>query len=218
MKLKNSISLLFMIMITMLSCKKNEVKTESVTLADELKGSVWAGEFRYTAGAYQGLQPFSAGLNSDGTLTWTDFQNTRAGGTWLIEGNKINLRFPNGTTNSADVTSKQWSNFTNPGGNGFEIANVSRSAVPIVASLEQTKWTGKFTNSMFGTYNGTINFGSGKTLTISAPDPFKETYTIEGAGFRTPSFGYFIFLNNATNIKGYNHFSDVNVTWNLTKQ
>jgi hypothetical protein len=218
MKLKKSISLLLTIMI-MLSCKKSELKNDTVNLAEELKGSVWAGEFKYTIDRYQELQPFSVVLNNDGTLTWTDFQNTRAAGTWLIDGNKINLKFPNGTTNSADITKEHWSNFSNPGANGFEIANITRSAIPTTAFLQQTKWAGSFINSFFGTYDAALNFGSGKTVTvISNGYPMDDTYTVEGAGIRISNYGYFVFLNNATNVKGYNHYSDIDVTWNLTKQ
>jgi len=218
MKLNKYISLLLAIMI-MLSCKKSELKNDTGNLAEELKGSVWAGEFRYTVGASQELQPFSIMLNNDGTLTWTDFQNSRPGGTWLIDGNKISLRFLNGTTNSADITKEQWSNFSNPAGNGFEIENISRSAIPALASLQQTTWTGSLINSVWGSYDGALHFNSGKTVTvISNGYSEDDTYTVEGAGIKTSNYGYFIFLNNATNVKGYNHYSDIDVTWNLTRQ
>ena len=218
MKLKKSISLLLTIMI-MLSCKKSELKTDTGNLAEELKGSVWAGEFKYTVGLNPELQPFSAMLNNDGTLTWSDLQNTRAAGTWSINGNKINLEFPDGTTNSADITKEQWSNFSNPEANGFEIVNISRSAIPTLAFLQQTKWAGHLINSLFGSYDGALYFGSGETVTVTSNGyPTDEAYTVEGAGIRISNYGYFIFLNNSMNVKGYNHYSNIDVIWNLTKQ
>lgn len=227
MKLKNSISLLFMIMIIMLSCKKSEVKNDTVdntnNLAEELKGSIWAGEFRYTTG-YQGLQPFSLILNNGGTLTWSDIQNTRAAGTWAVEGNKITIKAPNGSSFSADVTKESWSNFTKVADNGFEIINISPSDIPTYQSLENTKWTGKCTIEGLGnSYDAIISFLPDNIIatSINSGIPFKEKYSIEGAGIRSSLNLYFIFLNKNTIVKGFNFNNviyDAVFSWNLTKQ
>ena len=212
------ISLLLAIM-TMLSCKKSEVKNDTGNLAEELKGSAWAGEFKYTVGTYRELQPFSVVLNNDGTLTWTDFQNTRAAGTWLIDGNKINLHFPNGTTNAADVTKEQWSNFSNPEGNGFAIVNISRSSIPTMEVLQQTKWAGNLTNSIpeRKAMHGTVTFDAGRLVTfIYDGVTYEYNYAPEGAGIRILNYGYFILRNNATSIQGYKQYADFSITWNLT--
>lgn len=205
----------------MLSCKKGDVKNDRNNLGEELKGSVWAGEFRYTTGAYQGLQPFSAVLNNDGTLTWTDIQNTRAGGKWTIEGNKINLKFPDGTINSADVTKDRWSNFNNPSVNGFEIANISRSAFPTLPSLENSLWVGKIVGKSKAyegkTYDVIMKFLSGSNgikVSVSGHGSYTTGYSFDAGGIRNVTSFYFVFLNNSTTMKGM----DSDFSYDLTKQ
>lgn len=204
----------------MLSSNKSEVKNDSNILAEELKGSVWAGEFRYTTGAYQCLQPFSIVLNDDGTLTWTDIQNTRAGGTWGLEGNKINIKFPNGTSTSADLFKDRWGNFSTPPENGFQIANVSASAIPTQALLNDSQWKGSVTLTADGHTEAVrlefVSDNSMKVIIGSLP-PIIHSYAIDGGGISIDSNGYFILSNNATEMKGYD-YNDFALAWKFTRQ
>lgn len=59
MKSLKLIGLIFLTLIV-LSCKKNDTGTN---WTEEMKASVWPGDFKYTPGAYTDLQPFSISLN-----------------------------------------------------------------------------------------------------------------------------------------------------------
>ncbi|MEO6316267.1 MAG: hypothetical protein ABIU63_14235 [Chitinophagaceae bacterium] len=128
---------------SLFSCKKsNDTSTPAVNWNEELKGTVWAGEFKYTTGVFKELQPFTLVVNSDGTTTWTDMDAPRAGGSWKVDGDKITLTFPNKTVNTAVVSKDNWVNFTNPAVNGFEIASLTRSVAVTQAMLEGNTWSG----------------------------------------------------------------------------
>lgn len=189
-------------------------------MGEELKSTVWAGEFRNTSGDYKDLQPFSLGLNNDGTFIWNDFKNAGLQGRWIIKENKIRLEFPNGAVHTANVSKDEWSNFTKTGVSQFEIGNVSRSVNAVNISLDNTVWKGKVTNTnpgskptdmtirFFPAYQVQFLFG----VQTNAP---LRIYTNIGAGIRDNFYGgCFIFLNNATVMKGYSN----NSLWYVEKQ
>ena len=106
-----TISVLLITVITILSCKKSN-DDKPVNWAEELKGSVWAGEFKYNTGAYTGLQPVSIVINNDNTLTWYEVAGSYTA-TWLVSGNTVTIKFISGSTVSASLSKDTWSNFTN---------------------------------------------------------------------------------------------------------
>jgi hypothetical protein len=199
MKIFKIFSLLLIGIAGTTSCKKNNTTAPATNWAEELKGTVWAGDYNYTAGAYTGLQPFSVVMANDGTLTWSDNASTRPGGNWSVTGNKVTIKFPGGAALSADVTNDSWSNFKDiTSGNGFQVTSIQRAVTPSTALLDNTNWS--------GTFNGkavTINFLPFNKLVFSA-DAYanKLAYTIEGAGFRFTylSLGY-IYYSYATILK-----------------
>ena len=143
MKQVHSFLLLCAAVFTFFSCKKsNDAGSPAVNWNEDLKGTVWAGEFKYTSGDFQDLQPFTLMLNSDGTTTWTDMDSPRSGGSWKVQGDKITLTFPNKTINSATVSKDNWLDFTNPAVNGFEIASLNRSVAVTQSMLEGATWSG----------------------------------------------------------------------------
>ena len=152
------------------------------------------------------MQPFSIVLNADGTLTWSDIQNSRPGGTWTNAENKITIKFPNATSLTADVSKEAWSNFGNPPINGFEVVNLSRSAIPTNALLDNTNWKGNFDAGILE-----CSLAASNKIQISSPFVRNDTYSIQGAGIKINNFtgsiianpAYFIFSNNQTSIKGY---------------
>jgi hypothetical protein len=220
MKHSKVFGLLLIAVIATQSCKKDN----DTNWSEELKGSAWAGEFKYTSGANNDLQPFSIIVNSNGTISWSDLANTRPGGDWRTEGNKVTLTFPNSTTLSADLTKDSWSNFSSPTDIGFEIASLSRAEVPAAASFTNTTWIGTVTRDDGTLQDVTMHFLTGNSSKIfigGLAYPF--TYHIAGAGI-TINIGvisvYFNFSNNTTVMKGY-HVAAGGVyrfTWDLKKQ
>lgn len=201
-----------MAVVALFSCKKNNdtvdtIPPVTVNWKQQLKNTIWAGEFSYSTGAYTGLQPFSIEMNNDGTLTWTDVASTRPGGSWTIEDNLVTVVFPNGTKVSAKVSADSWINFTNPPVNGFRIENLSRSDRPDRTVLTNTSWIGKqggYNAGIQFTTDGNIRFDHDVMLSYSGG------YTIAGAGIlfkKTYPDGdltyYGIVQKNNTEIKGF---------------
>jgi hypothetical protein len=211
-----TITLLILIVISFFSCKKSD---EAINWKEELKGTAWSGEFKYTKNAdYIDLQPFSIILNNDGTLTWSDIQSTRLGGNWAVEGTKVTITFPNKTSLTADVSKDKWSNFTSVD-IGFQIVNMANSSIPKQTALENTTWQGKMNGSditvkfltemkvQFTTPVVVMNGHIGSVVnTKKASNIYETTYSISGAGIKTQGptekfNSYCIFLNNATMMK-----------------
>ena len=239
MKTLKTLSLLFITVISMLSCKKSD---EAISWKEELKGSAWSGEFKYTKDAdYMDLQPFSIIINNDGTLTWSDIQSTRPDGTWVVEGNKVTITFPNKTSLTADVSKDKWSNFTSAD-IGFQIVNIANTNIPKPAALENTTWQGKINGRDI-----TVKFITGNKIQFTMPIVvmnghigsvvntnkisgfYETTYSISGAGIEThgPSetyYCYLIFLNNTTMMKvvsmAYNDVGEgsIYIPWETKKQ
>lgn len=226
MKHLKSISLVLFVAATILGCKKDTTTTSGNvpgTPVENLKSSVWAGEFQYTSGAFQNLQPFSLTLENNNTLTW--FENGLSlSGVWAVQGNKITITYTNGQIVSADVSKDTWVNFTNAGANPRQIANIMRSAIPTPAAFENTQWKGKFLSGS----NISITFLPGSKLRYDAGLPIEVPYTIFGAGIKIGNFAlasissnaYIVPLNNV--IKGNTMTNDFGGTsygsWNATKQ
>ncbi len=93
MKLLKTISLLVLTTIVVLSCKKDATKNRE----QELRGTLWSGEFLYTYDfpKVTTTQPFSLLLNADQTITWFDISGEHPG-VWSILDNKITITFFDG--------------------------------------------------------------------------------------------------------------------------
>jgi hypothetical protein len=192
---------LLCIAITVISCKKGD---DSINWNKELTGSAWAGELKYTSGAYMGVQPFSI-VMTGGSLTWYQLSGDYPA-TWSVDGDKVTITFTDDSKLSATLSKDGWSNFTNITNNGFLIQNLSRSSVPVPDQLNNTVWTGKYSSSDL-----IINFLTGQRVAYSFPTgAFVPTYTVYGAGIKhsrtVPSSGAFItsygVFTNGTTIKG----------------
>ena len=197
--------------ISFSSCKKSKDSPahtpviNAINWKEELKNTIWAGEYKYTTGSNQFLQPFSTTLNADGTLTWTDLENTRPGGTWKVEGSQLNFTFPNKTTLSATLGKEQWSDFKSGVGAGFVIDNAFRSAQPDAASLVNTTWKGTD-----GVGNFTIRFINENSVELlGAIINYRGAYIISDGGLQFTSgsqlrfFG--VFKKNKTESIGAYH-------------
>lgn len=213
MKNVKLLSLFFAVATMLYSCKKSNdsimtsptpTPVPTINWNEELKETVWAGEFKYTTGAFTDLQPYSLNLNTDGTTTWTDLESTRPGGTWKVQANVITLTFPNSTTISATVSKDTWSTFENKTSNGFEIANLSRSVSLKQNMLEGGTWAGIYKTD---TWNIQFLPGAKSQLTMISKLP-AFPYVIAGASIKfvvtngtfTDTF-FAIFQSNNTVMK-----------------
>lgn len=209
------------------SCsKKNDVVTP---LGIDLKNTVWAGEFQYAAGAYTGLQTFSVVLKDDGTLTWSDIDNTRAGGTWVTKKDTLVITFPNSTVISAVVTGDNWTNFKGGAEAGVLLSQVTRSFKADETTLAGSTWTG-----ILGRSNVKIDIAAGGKLnyTLGTGTPINTDYTFEGGGLRfsmtsilSKRDNYIVFLNNASLLKGLEKYVSIGIStttsyynWSASKQ
>ncbi len=142
MKKFKIIGLLLTTIITVSSCKK-EV---AVNWAEELKGTVWSGEFKNTTGFYQGVQYFSIVLNDYGKLTWHDIKGSQTNLNWTTSSGKIIITFANRNALGGTISSERITNFTEiEGTNAFQIISLNRSTVAIAESLTNTNWQGTIT-------------------------------------------------------------------------
>jgi hypothetical protein len=200
-----SCSLLCIAILTIFSCKKS---SDGINWKEALKNTVWTGEFKYTTGPFQELQPFSIEINSNGTVTWADEGSIRDGGTWKVNGDIITLTFPNQTTTfTATLATVKWSNFSNQEINGLKIDNISAAT-----AVQQS-------DIVHLTFAGSINeialqlkfLPLGKIEITKGTEPaFSLPYTVSGAGIRFEDpklfhtdIYFMIFQNNMTTIKGF---------------
>ena len=224
MKHLKSISLLLIAATTILACTKTGTSDDiSENQTGDLKGTVWAGEFQYTSGANQNLQPFSLILENNNTLTWYE-NGSSLPGVWSVQGGKVTITYTNGQIVSADASEDTWSNFTNTGANPRQIANIKRSSIPTPGALENTQWKGKFMSGP----NISVTFLPGSKLRYDAGLPIEVPYTIFGAGIKIGNFAlatissnaYIVPISNA--MKGNSIISDFGGTyyssWSATKQ
>lgn len=211
MKLVLTAILLGIMAVTIFSCKKSsdDNPNNAVNWKEALKGTVWSGEYKYTIGTFQGLQPYSMEINSDGTVTWADEGSIRDAGTWKVNADTIKLTFPNQTTFTATPGKDKWSNFSNQESNGFKIENIS-AATPVREP--------DIVNLTFdGVSNGMllrIKFLPGNAIQISGQGllTYILPYKIAGAGIRAENrlipntaINYFmIFQSNMTTLNGFN--------------
>ena len=197
------------------ACKKSEDSPASISNTDwkeELKNTIWAGEYRYTIGQQQSLQPFSMKLNSDGTVLWEDLDNRRSAGNWSVTGDQIIFNLPNGTTLSATVNKDKWGNFKSGAGAGFIVENIARSVTPLASELANTIWTGT-TGPAGRTFELKFLNNGNIVYTVSGSKYYSGPYTIGLAGieFReeTSFLGinfYGTFKNANVELTGLVHF------------
>jgi hypothetical protein len=174
MKLLLPIGLLC-IAVTVISCKKGD---DSFSWNKELNGSAWAGELKYTSGAYTGVQPFSI-VMGDGSLTWYQLSGSYPA-QWHVDGDKVIITFTDSSKISAMLSKDSWSNFINITANGFLIQNLSRSSVPVPDQLTGSEWKGKYSSSDL-----TMDFISGQKVVYAYPTgSFITPYTVYGAGIK----------------------------------
>ncbi len=216
MTLLAKISIFIILLMAAFGCKKSG--TDSTSTKD-LKGTVWAGEFQYTTGSFVESQPFSIVINDDGTLTWHDQQNSRPGGKWKTEGDKIILTFPNNTSLSAKISNNTWTEFATATDIGFKVMNLSRSSRPEPASLDNTTWAGQVKRSDGVSDKVTMTFLPGnKTQILLQTKTYSQVYTIAGGGLRIdlPTANYFTFDSELTGLKGYHSAAGVtHYSWEL---
>jgi hypothetical protein len=220
-------SVLLLTAFLLSSCsKKDDVAT---TAGIDLKNTVWAGEFQYASGSYTSLQPFSVVLKDDGTLTWSDLENTRAGGTWVTKKDTVVITFPNSTVISAVIAGDNWTSFKGGAEAGVLLSQVTRSVKAEVTTLVGTVWKGLLSGSTF-----TIEISEAGKLkyTLAGGSPITLDYTFEGAGMRFLIPGilssrsyYTIFLNNTSLLKGIERYISAGIpgsvnynTWSSNKQ
>jgi hypothetical protein len=228
MKIRNTFYFIIAFICLLSACTKDEPQREKINWTKELNGSVWAGEFKYTTGAFQLPQPFSVVINDGGTLTWSDLGSIRPAGTWKVDSvnNKIIITLPNKTSVTANLTKDSLSSFTNtPANIGFEVKSLYRSATPTTAILDKTTWKGKQFNTSGGkTTDLDFEFSGGK---ISIPNGIASNYQIEGAGVRFKgNLGYpmyCVFFRNFTEAKAYIYVNDISIgsydlLWTAKKQ
>ena len=224
MKRLKSIGFLILAATTIFACKKESTSSNvPVNSPENFKSSVWAGEFQYTSGASQILQPFSIVVDNNNTLTWYE-NGLSLPGVWSIVGSKVEITYTNGQVLSAEVSKDTWTNFSNTGANPRQIANIVRSAIPTAANLDNTKWKGKFIAGS----DISITFLPGSKLKYDAGFPMEIPYTIFGAGIKMGQFAlaaisssaYIVPINKG--IKGSTTISDFGgtyySTWSATKQ
>ena len=222
------VSLFFASITVLVSCKKDNDSGSNVNQATAIKGSFWAGEFKYTSGDYTGLQAFSIEFKDDGTTTWSDAGSTRTSGTWKVEGSKITLTFPNGTSLSATLSKDEWINIDNPVVNGFKINNLSRSFRPEQKNFLNTLWKGRYEDDatlisvkfLDGAYIDKLEY----IHNYNGRSTYILPYTIEGAGIRftiTEGNGHryyhYLSFKNESSIKGmyYSAYQLFGGTWPL---
>ena len=209
---------------TIFACKKEGTSsTVPANPTENLKGTVWAGEFQYTSGAFQNLQPFSMVVENNNTITWYE-NGLSLSGVWAVREGKITITYTNGQSVSADVSKDTWNNFTNSGSNPRQIANITRSVIPTISAFDNTQWKGKFTSGA----DISITFLPGSKLRYNAGLPLEIPYTIFGAGINIRGFApatissnaYIVPMNNA--MKGNVMVSDFGGTssgsWSATKE
>ena len=208
MKYFNYSICLFILSLSLFACKKSNDQPSVVATnwGEDLKGTIWAGDFNYTSGAYLGSQPFSMELKIDGTIMWYDVTSDRAGGTWKVKDSTITFTFPGGTSFQAIVSKDNWSHFTTDPSSGFLINSISRSARPDPAMLTGASYTGIFEMNVLKlniSTSGVLGFSFGPATPLGA------SYSISGGGirFRQPgdpfdSYFYLLVQNNYTTLKG----------------
>lgn len=179
------------ITILCFSCKKNTDSPDNgnpappvttVNWTEELKNTLWAGEYKYTTGVDQSLQPFSLLLKDDGTITWADVENERAAGTWKVNGSQINFSFINGGSFSASLARDSWSNLKSGAGAGLAIDNIASTVRPNTQALLNTTWLGNVNGLNFS-----LNFLKDdfvKSTVNGGESYYTSKYTISLAGIR----------------------------------
>ena len=207
MKYFNYSICLFILSLSLFACKKsNDQPSVATNWSADLKGTIWAGDFNYTTGAYLGLQPFSMELKDDGTIMWYDVTSERAGGIWTVKDSTVTFIFPGGASFHATVAKDKWSHFTMDPSSGFLINAISRSARPDPAILTGTGYSGILTGNSVKfnfTSPGILNYYYNVSGAIYAP------YTISGGGIRftqpadsRDSHFYLLVQNNYTVLTG----------------
>jgi hypothetical protein len=213
MKLLKSISLLA-ITLTILSCKKNS-DSPSTNWEQDLKATAWSGDFQFSGGSNQTIQPLSLLLNADNTVTWFSITGSFPG-VWSVKDNKITITFTDGKILTATVSKDNWSDFTNVTVNGWQVISLVKTVVPLPDALMNSMWKVKFTNGA----DAMITFMAANKLKYTTGGiPAETSYTIHGAGIKFSNFAfavntsdaYFILQNNS--MKGFTVVSDMASTY-----
>jgi hypothetical protein len=183
----------------------------SVNWTAELKNTLWSGEYKYTTGKNQSLQPFSLLLSDDGKVTWADQDNERPFGTWKVDSSQINFTFPNSTTLSASLAKDKWSNLKSGAGTGFVIDHITSTVRPETSPLANTTWNGISNGNVF-----TLKFLKDDQVNFlwDGTSYYTGKYTISIAGIRfrnedpnnTQKY-YGIFQNGNAEINCLYHYS-----------
>jgi hypothetical protein len=183
MKYLNYSTCLFILSLSLFACKKsnNQPSVIATNWGQDLKGTIWAGNFNYTTGTYQGPQPYSMELKDDGTIMWYDVTSERVGGTWTVKDSTVTFTFPSNTSFHATASKDFWSHFTMDPSSGFLINSISRSARPDPAMLAGASYSGIEDGhplKLSFSSPGALGFYYGFLPGQSAP------YTISGGGIR----------------------------------
>jgi hypothetical protein len=218
MKYFNYSICLFILSLSLFACKKSNDHPSVTTIAtnwgEDLKGTIWAGDFNYTSGAYLGSQPFSMDLKEDGTIMWYDVTSERAGGTWTVKDSTVTFTFPSNTSFHATVAKDKWSHLTMDPSSGFLINSISRSARPDPAMLAGASYSG-----IIDVYVSKINITSSSSLEFhyGASGFQYASYSISGGGIRFNEPGspfdsryYLMVQNNYTVLKGVHCIFGIN--------
>jgi hypothetical protein len=200
--------------ILSVSCRKNK----DINWTEALRGTAWAGEFRFTSGGYTGPQPFSMVFNNDSTLIFYHVEGP-SNGVWKTEGNTITIQFTANTIVTASIGHDSCESFNNVTNHGWKMINLYRTAVLQPQALEGTTWKGKT-----GPADYKIIFLAGNKLQAvvsNVPAP-PVTYTIAGAGIRFTTVvtndNYGVFINKNNSIHGIYYEGSGSALWNVKKQ
>lgn len=157
------------------SCKKDS--DSPLTPSEDLKNTVWAGEFRYNTGLYTNLQPFSILLKADHTVEWSDTNDSKFAGTWQAKTDTVTVTFPSGSGFVAIVKADQLTQIKKIPGSQYQVDNLIKWTVPKGESLVGTSWTGT---------TGTFNFKSTSEVEYVATGGSSSNYSwkVDGAGVR----------------------------------
>jgi hypothetical protein len=194
------------------SCKKDK----SINWFGELQGTVWAGEFKYNAGAYPYPQPVSIVFNNDSTFEWYARLGNRLG-KWGVSDRQLRLDMNVGGNITADITGDSLARITSLSTPGYELLGLSRTLPVTTENLQGTIWTGTIAGNSFSL---TILPGGQLIYKILGFASAAIPYTIAGAGIKfhdgtISMYGVFKQPNRLTGVyyDGTNYAS-----WIATKQ
>jgi hypothetical protein len=154
------IILLFAIICSLYSCKKDNENTTS-----NLLNSKWCGEFVYSKTAPDTRMVFSLIFYAETQVAWYDITG-KYDGTWKKEGDMVLIEFPSGRV-EAKFSDSKLENLTFPAGQDWQVKYLYQSAMPEESVLYS-------------------NIYKGETLT----GPFQINFSVNNVNFKPLNTNY----------------------------